>query len=843
MPNLFILIKFLMLKKLAMLVQLTVLMLYICCSASMILPESRRTSTPPRHFNNHTSIYLRKVSCPKLQDPLLQYYLHGMPSKLGPPSSSAPLNITKSEETLGLTSFPVPQTPSLNELESEAALLSKSFEAVPGSSSLWVVRSLTNYLNQALTGASQGSSGTLKMIEITYNKSTDHSEVSALLVVPGVSKELAKYSGCIIEKMEEGNSISLEELYIKFTALFVFALICGFFIGKHFAKPRRSESLQSILESIQDLKENAHVLNTPEMTKKDETYENQSASKDKEYKISILDSIDPIPPTPYTMEILHSVSMSYVNTCNLNESMRRERKSTADTDSMSSSEVNSSDFNSISLTPKSCVIAEMFDGNSLSTQPSPYDCIEDGYNQVQLSSDPFSHELDPRTLDNDLVEARGDLCVLRHPQFIKDENEYNVYKNRSMTDSYGTQEYQSDLESDGEPINVQGKTDSFMDHAWEFEKLNSSRRRYSSYKNISVKINGDSSAALNSLSFVNEIDRLKSILEDGRCQRSYQIQSKLGRGEFGTVYKARHILDEQIYAIKMIPFNLGISRNVKEHKLFREVTSMSKLNSKYLLRYYNCWLESHSGISTPSSDEISSDEESSMSNQSTDSSLDLGEAFFLLKLHIQTEYSPGITLQSWLERPERVVDRHENLLIFKQLAKGVLHIHKHGFIHRDLKPANIFVESDLKVKIGDFGLAILHSSEMESEGSEFPIEKSLSSSTHSMNVGTPLYLAPEQKKTSVYGPKVDVYSLGFILLELSIKVYTGHEKMMIFRNLRKSSKLPEEIERDFPIEAELIKYLTQADPAKRPDASQVLSSQLLEKWENSVSSAGSPILI
>jgi serine/threonine protein kinase len=756
-----------------------------------------------------------------------------MPSNLSPPSSSAPLNITKSEETLSFTSSPVPQTPNLNELESEAKPLSESFESVLGSSSLWVVRQLPNYLNTALSGVSQGSSGTLKMIEIMYNKSTDHSEISTLLLVPGFSKELAKYSGCIIEKMEEGNSISLEELYLKFTALFVFALICGFFIGKHFAKPRRSDSLQSVLESIQDLKENPHILDTPEMTKKDETYENLSAPKEMEYKIIISDALNGTPPTQYTMEILHAVSINHVNTYDLEESMRRERKSTADTDSLGSCAEHSSDFISISLTPKSSVTAEIFDANSLSTQPSPYDCIED-----KLSS-ALSAELDPCTLDRYLVEAQEDSSVLRNPEFIKDETEYNVYKNRSMTDSYGTQEYESDHESDGELINFQGKTDSFMDQGWE----NPSRRKYSSFKNVIVKINGDSLATLNSLLFINEINRLKSILEDGRCQRSYQIQSKLGRGEFGTVYKAMHILDEQIYAIKMIPFNVGIHRNVKEHKLFREVTSMSKLNSKYLLRYYNCWLESHSGISSPSSDDMSSDEESSMSNQSMDSSLDLGEAYFSLKLHIQTEYSPGVTLQSWLEGPERVVDRCENLRIFKQLAKGVLHIHQHGFIHRDLKPANIFVENDLKVKIGDFGLAILHSSEMESEGSEFTIEKSLSSSTHSMNVGTPLYLAPEQKKTSVYGPKVDVYSLGFILLELSIKVYTGHEKMMIFRDLRKNSKLPEELERDFPIEAELIKYLTQADPAKRPDASQVLSSELLEKWENSVSNAGSPILI
>ena len=72
---------------------------------------------------------------------------------------------------------------------------------------------------------------------------------------------------------------------------------------------------------------------------------------------------------------------------------------------------------------------------------------------------------------------------------------------------------------------------------------------------------------------------------------------------------------------------------------------------------------------------------------------------------IQMEYCSGMTLKDLLDNQSRVINRQENLHLFKQLLNGLKHIHEKGLIHRDIKPANIFINEQQVLKIGDFGLA------------------------------------------------------------------------------------------------------------------------------------------
>ena len=301
----------------------------------------------------------------------------------------------------------------------------------------------------------------------------------------------------------------------------------------------------------------------------------------------------------------------------------------------------------------------------------------------------------------------------------------------------------------------------------------------------------------------NEVPLYARFLEDGKCRKSFTITYELGQGAFGKVYKAQHLLDNQFYAIKVIQMKVSPSEDVRQHKLFREVLNMSKLNSKYTLRYYNCWLESFPPVAFELSDEDS------------ESETELESEFNTLYLYIQTELSPGRTLKEWLSR-ERKVSREENFLIFRQLLKGVQTIHNQNLIHRDIKPANIFLDEDLNVKIGDFGLATF-------------AEKSNEPGSFSQEVGTPLYSAPEQSKSRFYSQKVDIYPLGLILTELTCNFTTAHEKNLAFQKIRKNSVLPEEATA-FLLEAKVISWLTQGNHEKRPDVDQLLQSQLLKDW-------------
>lgn len=72
---------------------------------------------------------------------------------------------------------------------------------------------------------------------------------------------------------------------------------------------------------------------------------------------------------------------------------------------------------------------------------------------------------------------------------------------------------------------------------------------------------------------------------------SFKYIGPIGKGGFGSVVKAVHILDNNFYAIKKIKLHLGVEQDIKEHKVFREVQTMIMVNNANVVRYYTCWVE------------------------------------------------------------------------------------------------------------------------------------------------------------------------------------------------------------------------------------------------------------
>lgn len=120
-------------------------------------------------------------------------------------------------------------------------------------------------------------------------------------------------------------------------------------------------------------------------------------------------------------------------------------------------------------------------------------------------------------------------------------------------------------------------------------------------------------------------------------------------------------------------------------------------------------------------------------------------------------------------------------------------------IHRDLKPGNIFISGSC-IKIGDFGLATL-CKEKYTEKKDFEslseknfnkiFDQKIKGKKYQREIGTPLYISPEQKSSSNYDSKADIYSLGIILYEILSNFSTGHEKIKCIKRLRKSLKVDE----------------------------------------------------
>lgn len=118
--------------------------------------------------------------------------------------------------------------------------------------------------------------------------------------------------------------------------------------------------------------------------------------------------------------------------------------------------------------------------------------------------------------------------------------------------------------------------------------------------------------------------------------------------------------------------------------------------------------------------------------------------------YIVMEFVNGHTLENLLKTQQKLSFEQINRL-FLSICDGLNYAHQQGIIHRDIKPANIIVLDDDRIKIADFGIAKIESSDSTQLG---------------MSLGTPSYMAPEQSLGQVIDARVDIFALGIIAFEL-----------------------------------------------------------------------------
>ena len=120
------------------------------------------------------------------------------------------------------------------------------------------------------------------------------------------------------------------------------------------------------------------------------------------------------------------------------------------------------------------------------------------------------------------------------------------------------------------------------------------------------------------------------------------------------------------------------------------------------------------------------------------------------KFYLAMELLDGADLKE-LIASRSLNDLWDKLDVMEQIAEGLAYAHKQGVVHRDLKPANIRVLPNGRVKIMDFGLARIGSSDMTRAG---------------MVMGTPNYMSPEQVRGTKADARSDIFSLGAVFYEL-----------------------------------------------------------------------------
>ncbi|GLH14717.1 Eukaryotic translation initiation factor 2-alpha kinase [Gryllus bimaculatus] len=182
-------------------------------------------------------------------------------------------------------------------------------------------------------------------------------------------------------------------------------------------------------------------------------------------------------------------------------------------------------------------------------------------------------------------------------------------------------------------------------------------------------------------------------------------------------------------------------------------------------------------------------------------------------LYIQMQLCLKESLREWLYDNVTKRDRKKMLQIFEQIVHAVEYIHLEGLIHRDLKPSNIFFSLNGQIKVGDFGLVTTIAKDMSDiceTKTKFDKE-----GKHTAQVGTQLYMSPEQVEGLPYDYKVDIYSLGVILFELLYPFSTQMERADVLLALRRNM-FPESFKDEFKDEYELLNLMLSQNPEKRP---------------------------
>ncbi len=198
------------------------------------------------------------------------------------------------------------------------------------------------------------------------------------------------------------------------------------------------------------------------------------------------------------------------------------------------------------------------------------------------------------------------------------------------------------------------------------------------------------------------------------------IESLLGQGGMGAVYKVRQKELDRPAALKVLPDVAGHDPGFTE-RFLREARLLASLSHPHIVTVYE--FGQREGV------------------------------YFLLM-----EYIDGITLrQASLADPIKRLSTKEALAVVGQLCDALQFAHDEGVVHRDIKPENILIDRRGRVKIADFGLAKLLGK---------PADLPTLTKTHQL-MGTPAYMAPEQiEGQPVIDHRADIYSLGVVFYEL-----------------------------------------------------------------------------
>ncbi|KAF7308745.1 Non-specific serine/threonine protein kinase [Mycena kentingensis (nom. inval.)] len=205
------------------------------------------------------------------------------------------------------------------------------------------------------------------------------------------------------------------------------------------------------------------------------------------------------------------------------------------------------------------------------------------------------------------------------------------------------------------------------------------------------------------------VRRLQQICTDADPTRLYRNLVKIGQGASGGVYTAYQVGTNLCVAIKQ----MDLDKQPKKDLIINEILVMRSSRHPNIVNYIDSFLYKND-------------------------------------LWVVMEYMEGGSLTDVVTA--NLMTEGQIAAVSRETAQGLQHLHRHGVIHRDIKSDNVLLSMVGDIKLTDFGFCAQISDPAHAKRTTM--------------VGTPYWMAPEVVTRKEYGPKVDIWSLGIMAIEM-----------------------------------------------------------------------------